>query len=285
MTLRQYLDELKLRLMRYEVNTTFDDLYIASVVNNARQNVVLSVLDIYPNLFVTDVNFALGANAPRDNLYFQVVNYQGVTLDAIRVQMPPNFIKPIECWFVYQDQNGVTEWKQIRIVDKKEFYFAIRHAYNTTHPTTLLGHFEQLISDGRVYFTFAVPMAITTSGQFGNFVLRVFYHFLPDQLELFDDVAVGAQVVPNNTNSDLENVIPTFLEDLVIKESLVELLSNIDQVNALQRAKDELNISKQLIKFNKDIEYLRRKSLLPSKKTIDNSNIPLIAINLGGQNG
>lgn len=283
MNLREYIDELKLRMMRIEVAVNFDDLTLASAINSARKTILLQTLDIYPNLFISDAIFVFSPTENFDPLYFNVVNYQGTTLNTYRFQMPSDFIKPVECWLTWKGVDGITEWKQIRIVGKKEFYSSIRHSFNTTHDTTLLGHFDQQITDGLVYFTFSLPQTIANDSNNSDFMLTVFYHYLPDDLELYTDIAKGDLVVPGTTIADSETVLPTFLEDLVVKQAMVDLLSTIDQANAYQRAKDELNISMQIIKFNKKIEYLRKRSLLPSKKTIDETNLPLISINIGGQ--
>lgn len=282
MTVQQYLDEVKLRLLRYQVATDFDDLLIVSALNRAREIVVFQTLDIYPNLFITNMNYDIRGNGRLEPDLSGITNYHNTLIDVYEFSLPADFIKALEVWVLWETSEGITEWRQVRLVSAKEFYFTLKHAFNTSQVSTFVGMTQESIVDGRAYFYLGIPKAIVDDNNIDKISLKIFYHFLPAPLELYNDTQVGIKVLPSVF--DAENIIPSFLEELVIQQTLLILLTGIDQANAYQRCVDELQAYIKIIDFNKRIEHLRRRSLLPSKKTIQQTNLPLISINIADSN-
>ncbi|MGC8978633.1 hypothetical protein [Caldisericum sp.] len=282
MTIQQYLDEIKLRLLRFQVSSQFDDLKILTFLNQARQTITLQVIDIYPDLFVTSLKYNLKNIQTFDPLTNGLQDLNGNLITAYLIRLPAELYKPIEIWVFWETEDGITEWRQLRLVSKKEYYFTLKHSFNSTQTPTFVGTYWHSVEDGFYYLSFALPKTLVDSNP-SKLEMDIYYYYIPMPLELYNDSISGPQVLPSIFDDEI--IIPSFLEELVIQQTILYLLTTIDQANALQRCKDELEIFWNIINFNKEISNLRKRSLLPSKKNITASNLPVIGIEQSSSNG
>jgi len=289
-TARQYIDEVKLRLLRNNVNADFDDMTILSQINRARRNVVSMTVDIFPEFFINKT--IITVSEPYGINYEPTLStnkYGGGEIIVHRYNISEgDFIKPLEVWLDFIDiVLGVRRVWQVRIVTRKEFHNTLKHSMNAPLPSSMVCCFEQNITNG------STSLIIGFDGtNFKEFIynpaccdLHVYYFCLPVDLELYSDSNLGSIVYPEPFSKDMEYDIPPHLQELVILQAILYLLISLKQQGVYQRFKDEFNIVWSMIYSNKEIEKYQKETLLPSKKPIEGVNFPINLLNLSNEGG
>lgn len=273
MTGEQYINEVKLRLGRSLANRYFSDLDILSAVNQSRRAVQFATMHILKDYYTTAREIPL-IDQQLDFYYDNVLTFDNKPVRVFKIQMPDNFADLLEGWLFFRETNPeeYIECLQTRIVSKKEFVLTIKHLYNTAVYQNPLCHIEHRITDGLYYLYLAISDDLYThAGFLDTATLRVYYLYLVDALGQSSTVtAFEHWVAPIENDPQL----PPQVEEMVILQTLVILLSMTDKAHELERLKDELNIYYQILEGNHQIKQVVSETI-PSKMSIQDSSIYL----------
>jgi len=292
LTARDYISEVKLRLLRSQVNDEFDDMTILTQINRSRRNIAMLTMDIFPDFYINRIQIPLGQ--PFGPNYDRRLSYPiygtGVSL-VHRYNIPAqDFVKPAEVWisFISGINNDTRVW-QVRLVSRKEFHNTVAHSMNSPLSITPVAFFEQNITTGLTTLVIAFEANNYVNYIWNNGLntcnLVIHYYCIPDDLELYSDATWGTGVSPNPFTADTDIDIPPFLQDLVILQAILYLLMSQKYQTVYQKFKDEFSIIWSLILSNKEIEKYQQETLLPSKKPIEGVNFPINLLNLQNEGG
>jgi len=289
-TAREYINEVKIRLLRNNVNSEFDDMTILTQINRSRRNIALLTVDIFPDFYIKNhiipVGSPFGGNFD-PNYSTQIYGGGNLIIHRYPINVG-DFIKPLEVWLRFVETNtNITRVWQVRIVSRKEFHNTIKHSMNAPLPSSMVCYFEQSITDGGI--TMVIGYEANT---FVNYIynlngcdLILYFFALPNDLELYTDVSPGNFVIPDLYSSDTEIDIPPHLQELVILQAILYLLMSQKYQTVYQKFKDEFAIVWSMLISNKEIEKYQKETLLPSKKPLEGVNFPINLLNLQNEGG
>lgn len=267
MTARDYINEVKLGLLKISVNVLFDDMTILTMVNKARKQIQMATLNMFSEFYYDEIQYSLFSITPLNFTY-------NPNNQEFAILMPDSFIEPVDVWIYHQNPDptsGVFILNQMRLVDPREYIYTVQNTFNTPQETTLVGYFENNVADGRTRLFFSMPLQYFNSIIGLNPVLRIYFLALVDDLEHIVNVGFGG--IQARETPDVEQQIPPQCHELVVQQAIVNLLGSTDLVSALQRAKDELQISFAMLDLEKDFERLQKSFFLPSKESFEGDDI------------
>jgi hypothetical protein len=292
LTARDYISEVKLRLLRSQVNDEFDDMTILTQINRSRRNIAMLTMDVFPDFYINRIQIPLGPPFGPNNdptLSYPIYGVGRALVHRYNIPMQ-DFVKPAEVWisFISGINNDTRVW-QVRLVSRKEFHNTVAHSMNSPLSITPVAFFEQNITTGATTLVIAFEVSNYVNYIWNNGLntcnLIIHYYCLPADLELYSDLTPGNIVTPNAFAADTDIDIPPFLQDLVILQAILYLLMSQKYQTIYQKFKDEFSIVWSLLLSNKEIEKYQQETLLPSKKPLEGVNFPINLLNLQNEGG
>ena len=281
MTGQQYINELKTRLGRTYVNDNFSDLLLLSIVNQARRKVQLACLELMKDYFTTSIAIPF-QNGTLNSKYTNLTDLQNENVLVYTFAMPDNFIDAVEVWIAYDNSQNYQDCLQCRIIAKNEFINTVKHTFNTSLTTQPIAYKEQNLTTTQHYLNIAIAEKLYNTANFASTAnVIVFYLYLVDDLGIETTNVGGFPILAPPIENDPQ--MPINLEEIVILQSMVDLLSMTDKRHYWTRVKDELQMYYQLLEQNYELKKTVS-SVIPSKMPLQ--GIPYAVINTPGvQNG
>ncbi len=268
MFVRQYLDEIKLNLLRLNVNKEFDTQTIVTFLNKARRSIQFAIVDVVDSHFTTFINTTLPTNpSPRFN---NLITHQNNTISVYQIRLPDNFISLKDVWLQYQPTNDNNiHTSRCRIVSLREFVSTIKNTQMQPLPLVPIAYVEHQT------YTGFYDLYIALDSNFWNLVsgdvqVFIYYLFLVSDLEYMVNTSGTNIVVPGD--GDYDNEIPPNFRDLVIIQTIFYILA-FEDLNYLARVRDEIMLNFLLSGINKNLRLKKLTSLLPSKLTLQSENV------------
>ena len=257
-----YIDEIKLRMLRHNVATNLNDPAIMTYVNMAREDAQMITKDLYPERYgdiitetvATPTYYALG----------QVLEtYQQDPSRVIQVALPIDTLDIIVCNMKWLE-SGITYKSEARYSTKTEMYNAQLHAFNQA--------------------TFMSPIYTLERDQTtGAYNLLLAGTDVETGVTIFD-IADGGQIIiemytltalnklDNNTETgrgDQELTLPPDLEEYVIYQAMNSCMQDINDQQARKAVTAEAAAVESLVMQNYELFKQQDSTLLPSKETAE----------------
>jgi hypothetical protein len=239
MTIKQYVDEVMLRLRRYDVSLEIDIQTATLFVDRARREVQMSTVGLYPERYsgiVTPTGIAEDAAQSVTN------RSTGQPIKLYKGFVPRDIIEPKIVVVLYG--SGATESAyEARRVDKRELYNVMRHSWVRPTPITPVYAIEATSSEFSVNETrnsknliyIAGPPSITFNTRIFTTLALDFHDYLPDY--------------ENGTLSSVEDMETSWMfTEMVITHALVDCLQKIEAPAALASVKAEQQFYAQMVK-------------------------------------
>lgn len=254
MTAKEYIDDLKLRLTRYQVGHDLSDEMLLSFINKARASVQRVLLPMYPERFSTIISIPHTPASLNQDLSLTTVETLGYTNINVYTYVMPNwFIDAYEVIIQWTDQEQNIVQSHCRRHNLNEMYGLYSNSWNQP----MISTYTYALEDNGVNTLMhiagldAIGLVLQT-----DVVINIFCTAALSDLE---HITAGALA------NDTETVIPSFAEELVVTEALLycfEVLNNKIALDGLRMEKQRLERS---LILNYGTKQQREEILLPSK--------------------
>jgi hypothetical protein len=248
-----YLDEIKLRLVRYQVAVT-DDIMVLTYLNRARRQVFNITKDLYPERYGDLIEIPIDKTAIQLQSGIKL-NFASIPIVVYETGLPNNYVDEsvvLVSW--NRGTNEEEDWvqRQARSTTKEELFGSTRSAYTTPTIWNPIYCWERNLGN--------LTYGIEPNTSFYKLLITGFDYngvcFLDEHPETkiilyyiygLDELALG----------DTDTVIPDIYYEFVIYYAMLYLMQNIQNDNV----KDSINIEIQnmlgLIKQNYDVAEVR----------------------------
>jgi len=257
-TMQSYIDEVTMRLNRYQVSLELDEGALEVIINDARRFVHSITVQLFPERYgeILTLDQIVGNTATRVTDFDTNIlrrNPNGtittVTNTVWIMALPANFVDP-EAVII----NGTFGWREARRTVKKELYSALRNTNSCPYPHLPVYCIEKATnSSGYVIYVSKGSEAVTV-GQ-----VEVWYSRALKYLQMVD---------PNTGLPDVELVMSYEFEELVVLDAMLKSLQKTNfqsaELSNLVAGEMEQVIGAVEEKYNTAID--RGSLLLPSKE-------------------
>lgn len=259
MTAHDYIDEVKLRLPRYNISINFGDAIILTAINRARRSVQKSSLGLYPERYARIIGLPINLGDVY-NVYAQPNAYSNLSLNIIWKQIPDDIINIETVLLRYQANDGAPTYRsEARPVTKWELFSANMNAFSVPTKEMPIYAVERDLNTNTYFIYFA---GIEDNGGLifdsNTALLEIWY--VASLLDIEDVNSIG--------NDDTDSVIPGFLQELVIYYAIQYLLQTTDITESLNSIIDEIKRMEDLVKSRYEVNTDIKEYLLPSKQGI-----------------
>lgn len=249
MTVREYIDSVKLRLQRIGITRTLNDALILNYINKARRNVQVETLGLFESRYGRrDVfqlnNIALDQDDSNTHLY-----YQDTQINVVRFPLPVDYIDIATLWLVRQDQNGFV-YREARKVNKREFFNVRSHCFNM--PT----------SDRPIYAIETKQFDVRGSGGNICYLSAGATDISNASVEIYAVVALQ----DFDQWDEQELVLSPDLEEYAVKQAVLYCLNDVEYLEIKDILLAELNEYKNMLMTNYKISKDQPIEILPSQE-------------------
>ncbi len=260
MTIKEYADEVRLRLERQSVALALDEPTVALLVNRARRDVQNACLSSHPERFGRVQVVDGAAFIPRAEM--SVTNPASSRLiNVYELPLPQDFIDPVVAILQYIHA-GVTYRWEARRADKRELHAVLMQSWNLPTITQPIYVVEREPND-------PTPKAFVAGLETGGGTLFSDAAFTDVKFEFWYTAALNhLELFPNppSTVSDDESRIPWQFEELVIWTAMTDALQKIEAPKALASVRAEIESLRDLLKVDYVEDKLKAGRLLPSRE-------------------
>ena len=253
-TMKEYVDEVALRLARYSVVLALDDPTLVTFVSRARRRVQASLLGREPEHFGSVLRESGLTARPELTVQHPMLGYP---ITVWQVALPTSFLEPVAVYLEYTD-DGRTIRDEARRVDHRELHIVQRHSWNYPSPISPVYCVER--APGALNPRGLVSGIDTDAGTLAGVTTEWWYTQALDELELFPNAPLPT--------SDLDPRVPWVFEELVVYETMLDAVQKLHAGEAQQGLQAELELVTQLIGDNY-VQALERSGRgLPSRENI-----------------
>jgi len=256
MTAREYIEDIYLRLLRYGVDTNLNSELILTYINKARQSVQKLLLPVYPERFASVITLPISSGNLNTDLSLTSIQTGGYTdINVHTFQLAPPIIDIYEVSATWTSfiHNGT--WSvRAREFSHKEMFATLSHSWNFAGMEEL-GYVYEMVD--AIPFIHIADLSQAISDNTNNDVVVNIYATVAIS-DLEDVNAAGI--------SDVETVIPSFVEELVIYEALLMCLELLNQKTVYDIVSQEKQIIEKALITNYVVKQQRKEVLLPSKE-------------------
>jgi len=262
---QDYIDEVKLRLARFDVSAHLNDPKILTYINESRRNVQRITLTSHGERYGKVRRISLTANF--DDILRVPQSYLEMPTAVQVVPLPVDFIDAVECIVEWQ-QIGVTYRKQARRLTSWEMSSLQFHAWNTptlASPAYMIGNKREYAPmdsfEGLNLYIFGLETsAAQTVFQYADantVVGEVWYYAAVDDLE---------NIVGASTRGDYDFVMPRDMIELVIYYAMILAIQNIAPEADKASVMEEIKALADLAPYNFYMDKLLETHKIPSQE-------------------
>jgi hypothetical protein len=246
MRARDYIDDVKLRLMRNDVMNDLDDATIMTFVNWARRKVQHTTMSLVPERYGKIVELT-----PTE------VTEEGLN----RYLLPEDCINVYVAYFEYNDEEGGdTTISEMRYVTNREIETTLDHDFNG--PTLQYPIYTVYYGISGVFTRDVLEMSYGSYNLSGDIEkIIVYYIAAVNDLEYL-------QTAVQPLMDDDETVIPAEYDELVVLYAVLYSLQVMQEEVAKTSTEAEIELVVKGLKQEYDKEKARVGMFLPSKKGI-----------------
>lgn len=271
---QDYIDEVKLRLLRYDVAYNLNDQKVLTYVNKARRDVQKSTMGLmqerYGKIWREQLTENFDANID------VMASYAGGRRCRVQtVDLPVDFIDVVVTILEWRRET-VTYRSEARRMVKKEMYNIQMNAWNMPSmwrpvyilerlkkyerdSTNIGNHINILgldIDNGRSLFDVADS---------GTIYLESWYIAALDDLENY----ILPSTLAANYHGDTEYTVPPDVEELVIYHTMMSCLKDIKEYAAAQILAGEIRTLEGMVAEHYAVTKEKEGTLLPSKEGVE----------------
>lgn len=243
MTAREYIDDVKLRLLRNDVMTDLDDSLILTCINRARRKVQHVTMTLTPERYGNKVEILPAIT----------------TSEGMR-----RYILPVDCIDVYvayfeynEEAGGDTTIVEMRRVTNREIETVRDHSFNG--PTLHFPIFTVYYGIGGTMTRDVLDMTYGNATLSGDIEQIIVYY-----IAAIDDL----ETLSLSSQDDDEEVIPAEFDELVVLYGVLYCLQIIQEEIAKRSIEAEIDFIEKGLKGEYEKEKIRTSIMLPSKEGI-----------------
>jgi hypothetical protein len=124
--MQQYVDDVRLRLSRYDISAEVDNGMLEMLVNRARHDVQLATLWVFPERYARETTIAAAPSAVANYATTSPTLAGSVTNAVYEVALPSDFIEEVQV-FIKDDS---TNFWAARKLNKRELFQIMRNVWN-----------------------------------------------------------------------------------------------------------------------------------------------------------
>lgn len=258
MTVKNFIDEIKLRLSRIVSGIEVNDYELVDMINNHRLAVQRATIPYLYNRYGDIINIPFNAGTLDTDMINQ--NYvAGINYVVYQYNLPDNFIQPINLIFQHRINDNETIRREARQISEREIY------------TVLLHDWIQPSYDNPVYATkqYSVTIAPELPGSNKLIVGFTYDSNLGDPTTWLGGWQLWYVRALDmlDYDNDLEFTLSPDLEQLVILEVIKNILQDISPTTDLSMIRRDIQMAYQNLQQNYYIEEAMKVQLLESTKT------------------
>jgi len=235
MTLREYIDEVKLMSLRYGIHTRANDMLIATYVNRGRQSAQKQTLSYLTHKYGNIIRL-VGSTGTLDALT-SVTYSSGYIVNSIRYGLPADLIDITTAIVSYTDNTTTpaTYWrKEARALDEKEITNVYNHSWNVPlmdRPTYSLENvIENTIGNsGKTLILAGLETATIVPGStlnLANITIEIWYTQALADLNIW---------------TDLETRLTPDLQELAVMYALLNVTRDLSDMQTYASIQQDLN--------------------------------------------
>jgi len=250
MTLPQYIDEVKLRMIRLAVVMDLNDHEIAMYINQARQDVQRVTLNSHTERYgkIADLDAKVV-----DNRYSIVRPYGQQSGIVYAYELPQDLIDIYVVLYKESCELGA----EARYYDMRELYGIGMHTWNMPTPIrpiyTVIDNYPTYAPNSALLFSAgkAVP---------DGAIVTIWYTAAIQGLDIYD--------TGFNYGADNDGTSPTELNELTILYAIRTLMQRVEAPAAAQSIINQIQVLEAAVVSGYQVEKLKATSLLPSQGAI-----------------
>jgi len=261
MTAQEYIDDIKLRLLRLNVDIDLSDEFILTMINRARTEVQIATYSLFPERYASIYSLSYSAsdinNLKSDIL--SLTNSQGAykEVNAYIITMPSNLMEIYNVVVSWDSTERGDDWStNCRLVTKEELFEIQNHAWNVPTADNMIYTIEKVGNTQLLYMSDLSVAANDLAS--GDVNVDVWYISALSDLENITTAGVD----------DTDSVVSPEVEELVIYYAMLYCLEGIHDDIAYDYIKNEISVVDKTLKDNYLVKKERVGSLLPSKEGI-----------------
>lgn len=260
MTAQEYIDDIKLRLLRLNIDIDLNDEFILTMINRARTEVQVATYSLFPERYASIYTASYSA-AQVDSLKSDTLSLDSqASYKAVNVQIIPMPSNMMEIYNVIVKWNSAIRgdnWStNCRQVTKEELFEIQNHAWNAPSADNMIYTIEKIGNTNTLYVS---DLSVASSDLDSNTVdVEAWYISALSNLENIN--ATGGD--------DSESVVSPEVEELVIYYAMLYCLEGVYDDIAYDYIRNEINLIDTSLKANYQVQKERVGSLLPSKEGI-----------------
>lgn len=257
-TMQSYIDEVTMRLNRYQVSLELDEGALEVIINDARRFVHSITVQLFPERYgeILTLDQIVGNVAARVTDFDTDIirrNPNGtlttVTNTVWQMSLPANFVEP-EAVIV----DGTFGWREARRVIKREMYSTLRNTNSCPYPHLPVYCIEKSPANSQYVIYVSKGSEAVTVAQ-----VEVWYSKALKYLQMVD---------PNTGLPDAEVVMSYEFDELVVLDAMLKSLQKTNfqspELNGIISNEMEQIIGSVEEKYNTAVD--RGSLLLPSKE-------------------
>lgn len=260
MTIKEYIDEIKIRLSRIGITRDLDDMTLATYVNRARQQVQRFVMPITPDRYGKRKTFTIDGTTSEDNDYKVSIGYSNKTVDYWRFPLPDDYIDAEVCILEWEIDEVIYR-SEARQATKFELFNNSVNAFNVPSNHRPVYTTENLLAHSNLGYP------LTWSGK----------HFYISPGNITDLIAKATNIKVelwykhsiydlDYWLNDNDQVTPYYLDELVINFACQLCLRNISDERSIDSVEAESGILKKMIQELYTVQTDVAEQFMPSKE-------------------
>ena len=234
MTLKEYIDEVKLRALRYNIHTTANDMLIATYINRGRQYAQQKTLSYLSQKYGAIIR--ISGNVGTIDALTSVTYSSGYTINSIRYALPADLIDITNVIISNRDTTTTptTYWrKEARALDAQELTNIYNHSWNIPQFDRPVYSIENIIENnvgnsGKTLILAGLEVGTTPGStlNLANITLEIWY------IRAIQDM---------NIWTDLEVMLSPDLQELAINHALLNIVRDGADMQAYQSLQQDVN--------------------------------------------
>lgn len=252
-TAQQYIDDVKLRLSRYDAALSLDDATLEMLVNRSRLDVQMATLQMFPERYAREYTLAgVPVQVPEYNV--TVTDSNGSSTKTVwRLALPNDLVHDVVVF--YNDAISGTR-HMCRKLNKRELYPIMKSGSTTPVPFSPIYCVERDVTTGSNWIFLSIG---STPIQPNEFV--IWYLARLPYIQSFN----AAQT------ADLEIRIGYDVQELVVKTTLLKALELLELNSGTQDIAMEIELQIAALESAYQMNIIRTDILLPSRETVNPS--------------
>lgn len=246
--MQQYVDDVRMRLSRYDISAEVDNGMLEMLVNRARHDVQLATLQIFPERYSREFTIAAVPSAVTDYATTSPRATGSVTNAVYEAALPSDFIEMVQC---FVKDSGTTFWAG-RLVNKRELVQIMRNVWNC--PTEQNPVYYVQRAPGDASYTIGVSKG---SGVVATNEIRIWYLAKLPYLQLF-----------NAGNPDPEVRIGYDCQELVVSLATLKVCQALKFDVSVQAIVGDINLNIAFLEDAYKTGVDRSKLMLPSRESL-----------------